>query len=115
MTGSILRSPAPVEERKAARGKRKLTEEEAQLLSEKTLESLAEKGWCLWRCNNVLQGDTVLLLDERMKKEGLIKGMPRGYPVYTLAELSGLIDADDSTVRLIHEAKKAAGAEVVAK
>lgn len=115
MTGSILQSPAPVQEGTDTRSKRKLTEEQAQVLSEKTLESLSEKGWCVWRCNNVLEGDTIVLVDEQLQKEGPVKGMPRGYPVYTLAELSGLIDASDSTVRLIHEAKKVAGAEIVVR
>lgn len=115
MIGSILQSPAPVQEGADTRSKRKLTEEQAQVLSEKTLESLSEKGWCLWRCNDVLHGDVILVVDEQMKKEGLVNGIPQGYPVYTLAELAGLIGASDSTVRLIHEAKKTAGAEIVTR
>lgn len=38
---------------------------------------------------------------------------PPGYPVYTLAEVEVLVDRDEKTRRLVHEAKKLAGAKVI--
>ena len=44
-----------------------------------------------------------------------MQGVPEGYPVYTGAELRELCQegVSESTLRLMHEAKKLAGAVVV--
>lgn len=46
-------------------------------------------------------------------RDELVEGVPVGYPVYTKQELELLLEADDAAVRLVHEAKKLAGARVI--
>ena len=76
-----------------------ITPQETVLL---TRLSLADQGWCLWKCS-VLNDDVIVLV--RSEK---ITGFPQGYPVYTLDEIEKLFDHDIkiSTLRLIHQAKK---------
>ncbi len=83
-------------------------EEELRRAQEKasTSELLATRGWCLWRCRALGDEVVVVLRDE------LVGGFPAGYPTYLEQELEYLLEVDDSTLKLIHEAKKLAGATV---
>ena len=83
----------------------------AEEVARHTRELLAIQGWCLWKCS-ILGGDIIaVVLDENMK------GVPRGYPVYTEAELEELCQdgVSEASLRLVHEAKKLAGAKVTTK
>jgi len=74
----------------------------------RTRELLNSRGWCLWRCS-VLNNDVIAVV-----RDELVEGVPQGYPVYTECELA-LIGGDDvreTTIKLIHEAKKLTGAIV---
>lgn len=82
---------------------------QAQEVARRTKEFIATHGWCLWKCST-LGGDIIaVVLDEN------VEGVPEGYPVYTEMELEQLCRADihEATLRLVHEAKKLAGAKVV--
>jgi len=82
----------------------------AEVIAERTRELLATRGWCLWKCST-LAGDIIaVVLDEK------VEGVPEGYSVYTEAELEELCkdDVSEATLQLVHEAKKLAGAKVVA-
>jgi hypothetical protein len=50
-------------------------------------------------------------------RDNLVTGYPLGYPVYTEAELERLCHngVSEVTIRLVHEAKKLAGARVVSE
>ena len=82
-----------------------LAEEVAQC----TGELLDSRGWCLWKCST-LDGDIIAVL-----REENMEGVPEGYPVYTEAELEELcwVDVSEATLRLVHEAKKLAGAVAI--
>lgn len=82
---------------------------EAEELAWRTRELLITQGWCLWKCST-LGGEIIAVV-----KEENIGGVPEGYPVYTEAELRELCqnDISDSTLRLVHEAKRVAGAKVL--
>jgi hypothetical protein len=69
-------------------------------------ELLATRGWCLWRCRALGDEVIVVLRDE------LVDGFPAGYPTYLEQELDYLLEVGDGTLRLVHEAKKLAGATV---
>ena len=73
----------------------------------RTSELLGEQGWCLWQCE-VLDGDVILVVDETFTKE-----MPKEHEVYTVRELFLLLKVDETTIRLVHEAKKLGGAVVL--
>jgi hypothetical protein len=79
---------------------------QAQEAAARTRELLETRGWCLWRCRALDDEVIVVLRDE------LVGGFPAGYPMYLEQELECLLEVDDSTLKLIHEAKKAAGATV---
>lgn len=83
-------------------------EKELAMLEEaaQTRELLETRGWCLWRCHALENEVIVVLRDE------LVDGFPAGYPTYLEQELECLLEVDDSTLKLIHEAKKLAGATV---
>jgi len=81
--------------------------EQAQEVAKQTSELLNTPGWCLWKCRALNDEVIVVTRDE------LVSGIPGGYPVYTEQELEYLLEADDSTLRLVHEAKKQAGAVVI--
>ena len=81
----------------------------AEVVAECTREFLATRGWCLWWCST-LGGEVIaVVLDEN------VEGVPEGYAVYTELELEELCqdDVSEATIRLVHEAKKLAGAKVV--
>lgn len=81
----------------------------AEEAARRTRELLATRGWCLWKCST-LDGEIIaVVLDENAE------GVPEGYPVYTEAELEELSQGDvsEATLRLVHEAKKLAGAKVI--
>jgi hypothetical protein len=79
---------------------------QAQEAAARTRELLETRGWCLWRCH-ALDGEVIVVL-----RDELVSGFPAGYPTYLEQELGCLIEADDSALKLIHEAKKLAGATV---
>jgi hypothetical protein len=78
----------------------------AQEAAARTRELLETRGWCLWRCRGLDDEVIVVLRDE------LVGGFPAGYPVYLEQELECLLEVDDSALKLIHEAKKLAGATI---
>jgi len=92
-------------EREVAKLEKEL--KEAQEVAAQTRKLLETRGWCLWRCRGLNNEVIVVLRDE------LITGFTAGYPTYLEQELEFLLEADDSTVKLIHEAKKIAGATIV--
>lgn len=75
----------------------------------RTRELLATRGWCLWGCSALGREVIAVVLDDG------VEGVPGGYQVYTVAELEELCqdDISEATLRMIHEAKKIAGARVV--
>lgn len=75
----------------------------------RTRELLATRGWCLWQCS-ILSGEVIALV----RGENMA-GMPKGYPIYTETEMEELCQGDvrPETLRLVHEAKKLAGAKVI--
>jgi hypothetical protein len=84
---------------------------QAEEVARRTRYLLATRGWCLWKCN-VLGGDIIaVVLDET------VDGVPEEYPVYTAEELGELCQdsVSEATLRLVHEAKKLAGAKVTTK
>lgn len=82
---------------------------DAREVARRTREYLATSGWCLWQCHTLGEEVIVVAKDEN------VHGIPDGYPVYTEDELEKLFSngISDSTLRLVHEAKKLAGAVVV--
>ncbi|MDD5512081.1 MAG: hypothetical protein PHI12_14950 [Dehalococcoidales bacterium] len=82
---------------------------QAEDTARRTGELLGKRGWCLWKCG-ALDDDIVVVC--RDEDSG---GYPKGYPVYIEYEL-GMLGRDDvnhDSLRLIHEAKKLAGARLV--
>ena len=82
---------------------------EADNVAQRTRELLGTQGWCLWKCDT-FGGDTVVIC-----RDELVSVYPAGYPVYTEAELEQLSQdgISKATLRLVHEAKKTAGAIVI--
>jgi len=82
---------------------------DAREVARRTREYLATSGWCLWQCHT-LDGEVIVVA-----RDENVHGIPDGYPVYTEDELEKLFSngIGDSTLRLVHEAKKLAGAVVV--
>lgn len=80
----------------------------AQEIVRRTKEYLATRRWCLWQCG-ALDGEIITLV-----RDTNVEGMPQDYPIYTENELEKLFsnDVSNSTLRLIHAAKKWAGAVV---
>jgi len=82
---------------------------QAEEVARHSRQLLATQGWCLWKCGAL--GDEVIavVVDEN------VAGVPRGCPTYTELELAELTRGNiaGSTLRLIHEAKKLAGAVVM--
>jgi hypothetical protein len=79
---------------------------QAQEVSKRTYETLNTQGWCLWKCRAFNEDVIVVVRDE------LVTDYPHGYPVYLEQELECLLEASDLALRLVHEAKKQAGAVV---
>jgi len=73
-----------------------------------TFELLAAQGWCLWQCS-ALDDEIIALV-----RDASVKGVPEGYVVYTKAEMEeiGRFKVPQSTIRLVHEAKKRTSATV---
>ena len=82
-------------------------EQSPEEVAARTSELLGERGWCLWQCQ-LLNGDVIVVVDDTIARD-----VPSGYAVYLLTELYQLEKADDSTIRLVHEAKKLGGAVVI--
>jgi len=84
--------------------------EEAERVAGCTALLLEMRGWCLWRCE-ALGGDTIAVV-----RDDQVEGVPGGVVVYTEPELRKLFCGDKpvapAILRLIHEGKKLAGAEV---
>jgi hypothetical protein len=74
----------------------------------RTEELLATRGWCLWKCSVMNDEVIVVVRDEQ------VTGYPQGYVVYTEGELKELFknDVSDSSLALVYETKKVAGAVV---
>jgi hypothetical protein len=72
---------------------------------------LDKQGWCLWKCG-ALDNDIIVVC--RDEDSG---GYPKGYPVYMEEELEilGRYDVNHDSLRLVHEAKKLAGARLIAE
>jgi len=83
-----------------------LERQQAEIAACKTSELLATQGWCLWRCD-VLNGEVIRIVDEDIVEEA-----PGGPPVYSIREIETLLELEVVDIRLIHEAKKAAGARI---
>ena len=81
--------------------------EQAEYAAQETRRQLDSKGWCLWQCD-ALDGDTVAIV-----RDESVKGMPPGYAIYTEDELRKLTAMKSAPWRLVHAAKKLAGARVV--
>ena len=79
---------------------------QAEEVARRTGELLSNQGWCLWECGALDYDIIVVCRDEDSG------GYPKGYPVYMEGELKNLCwgDINDGTLRLVHEAKKLAGA-----
>jgi hypothetical protein len=82
---------------------------QAEDVARRTSELLDKQGWCLWKCS-ALDDDIIMVC--RDEADG---GYPTGYPIYLEGELEVLCQGDigDGTLRLVHEAKKLAGARVI--
>ena len=80
----------------------------------RTSELLGEQGWCLWQCE-VLNGEVIVVVDEADSPgvRATNRNLPEGHAVYKLRELFLLLKVNDSTIRLVHEAKKLGGAVVL--
>jgi len=84
---------------------------QAEETARRTREFLATQGWCLWRCSTL--GDVIAVVrDEEVTSSS---GIPQDVPTYTELELEELCQSDvsEATLRLVHEAKKLAGAKVI--
>ena len=113
MRKALWEQPAPVPVQKEDEP------QPAEAVAERTRELLATRGWCLWKCN-IFGGEVIaVVLDEN------VDGVPEGYPIYTIAELGAMNGVSytrhpekrficESTLRLVHEAKKLTGAKVTA-
>lgn len=85
------------------------TEDLAEEVAQRTRELLVVQGWCLWKCST-LGGEVIAVV-----RDELVEGIPEGYPVYTEDELEELCQdgVSEASLRLVHEAKKLAGAKVL--
>jgi hypothetical protein len=85
---------------------------QAEEVARHTEELLESCGWCLWRCE-AMKGEIIAVA----KDEG-VKSIPPGVPVYTEAEMESLFSGEPvrrSTLRLVDEAKRLAGARVISR
>jgi len=82
------------------------TQQDPADVARTTNRYLADRGWCLWRCS-AIDGDLLVVVDPQQACS-----VPAGYCVYTLIELYALAQLDPRTIRLVHEAKKIAGATI---
>ena len=82
---------------------------QAKDVARRTRELLDTQGWCLWQCS-ALGGEVIAVIRDENVTE-----IPKACPTYTEDELEQLFQKDISqvTLRLVHEAKKLAGAKVI--
>ncbi|MDD5509488.1 MAG: hypothetical protein PHI12_01560 [Dehalococcoidales bacterium] len=82
---------------------------QAEDAARRTGELWDKQGWCLWKCS-ALDDDIIVVCRDEVSA-----GYPKGYPVYIEYELDmlGRDKANHDSLRLIHEAKKLAGARVI--
>lgn len=82
---------------------------QAEDTARRTGELLDKQGWCLWKCS-ALDGDIIVVYRDEVSV-----GYPKGYPVYIEYELEllGRDKVNHDSLRLIHEAKKLAGARLL--
>jgi hypothetical protein len=83
---------------------------QAEEVARCTLELLASRGRCLWRCE-ALGGEVIVVIDDDFPNG---EDTPQGYVIYTYSELCYQFGPDappmeQSTLRLIHEAKRVGG------
>lgn len=69
-------------------------------LDNQVMSALKRRGWCCLELQK-LDNDIVILTANKS-----IDDYPKGYPVYTIGEFNELAEADISTARLLHKAKK---------
>ncbi len=94
---------------------------------ERTMDLLESRGWCLWSCS-ALGGETIAVVRGELSEGAELDLMNHladagrtesrsavDNPVYTEEELYQLFSSDisEAHLRLVHEAKKMAGAVVV--
>lgn len=83
---------------------------QAEEVARRTEELLASRGWCLWKCST-LGSEVIMVIDDDLAGGDDI---PQGYVTYSYSELcylfgSGAPPMEQSTLRLIHEAKRLKG------
>lgn len=99
----------------------------AEETAERTMELLESRGWCLWRCS-ALGGEVIAVVRGELSETAEVdlmnhlvdagrteSGSAVDNPVYTEEELYQLFSGDvsEAHLRLVHEAKKMAGAVIV--
>jgi len=82
------------------------THQDAAEVARVTNSHLATRGWCLWKCST-LDDDVIVIMDSYSAR-----GAPTGYPAYTVEEIRLLGQLDETTISLVHEAKRIAGATI---
>ena len=102
MGKALWEQPAPVPVQKEDEP------QSAEDVAECTRELLASRGWCLWKCS-ALGGEVIAVV-----RDENVEGVPEGYPIYTEVEMAELCQdgVSEATLRLVHEAKKLAGAKI---
>ncbi len=83
---------------------------QAEEVARRTKELLDTRGWCKWQCE-ALGNEAIMVANDFAEPEDL----PQGYPIYTETELGYLYrhDTSEATLRLVHEAKRIAGAKII--
>ena len=81
----------------------------AGLVALRTRKFLDSRGWCLWKCS-AFGGEVIVVV-----RDETVEGFPKGHPTYTEAELEKLMAGNirDSSLHLVHEAKKMGGAIIM--
>lgn len=94
--------------------------DKAQDVAKRTAQLLSTQGWCLWRCA-ALGGDIIVVtksnngLTEEQERQAMnamskvadtIKPDTFSFTEYSIDELQNLLEGDEPTIRLVHEAKK---------
>ena len=92
-----------------AAGQKEIESQPAEVVAERTEELLMTRGWCLWKCS-AFGGEVIVVV-----RDETVEGFPKGHPTYTEAELEKLMAGNirDSSLHLIHEAKKMGGAIIM--
>jgi hypothetical protein len=79
----------------------------AEKVAARTRELLDTRGWVIWKCS-LLNDEKVLIV-----RDESVTDAPTGYPVYLEKELETIGDMTDWSVRMVHQAKKLAGARLL--